>query len=24
LSWMVFCAIGVVSALLGLRFFRWE
>ena len=24
LSWMVFCAIGVVSAILGLRFFRWE
>ena len=24
LSWFIFCAIGVVSAVLGLRFFRWE
>jgi ABC-2 type transport system permease protein len=24
LSWLIFCAVGLISALLGLRFFRWE
>jgi len=24
LSWLIFCAIGVASAVVGLRFFRWE
>jgi hypothetical protein len=24
LSWLIFCAIGVASAVIGLRLFRWE